>query len=253
MSGSTGHLPHKGGPEPHEGRPPGLPRQRRGTTPQGYGRYPDFDVLEQADHWDEATRRVVLGRVENLPPIRFFDEAEAATLGAFCDTVLAQDREPRIPVLAMVDAKLHAHQLDGYRHVDMPDDGQAWRQVARRLDAEAARRGAARTTTGADGLAAATFAAAGQDTRDAIVGAFAAGELEWEGLPVTKAWSVVMRMVLAAFYSHPWAWSEIGFGGPAYPRGLARLGAGEREHWERPPEFEVDPVEDVRARRVEGE
>ena len=35
-----------------------------------------------------------------------------------------------------------------------------------------------------------------------------------------------MRSVLAAFYSHPWAWNEIGFGGPAYPRGYMRLAEG---------------------------
>ena len=41
-----------------------------------------------------------------------------------------------------------------------------------------------------------------------------------------------MRDTLAAFYSHPWAWNEIGFGGPAYPRGYARLGVGLSEAWE---------------------
>jgi len=29
-------------------------------------------VLENAEHWDEATRAVVLDRVENAPPLRFF-------------------------------------------------------------------------------------------------------------------------------------------------------------------------------------
>jgi len=122
MSGSVEHLPHHGGPAPHEDPRPGLPRQRRGTAPQGFGRYPDFDVLEQVDHWDPVTRGVVLDRVERVPPVRFFDDAEAATLGAFCDTVLAQDREPRVPVLAMVDEKLYLHELDGFRHADMPPD-----------------------------------------------------------------------------------------------------------------------------------
>jgi hypothetical protein len=60
-----------------------------------------------------------------------------------------------------------------------------------------------------------------------------------------------MRAVLSAFYSHPWAWNEIGFGGPAYPRGYARLGAGQREHWEAPPEFTRDPVRDVQDRGLE--
>jgi hypothetical protein len=60
-----------------------------------------------------------------------------------------------------------------------------------------------------------------------------------------------MRMLLAAFYSHPWAWNEIGFGGPAYPRGYARLGVGQRETWEGAPAFELDPVRDVRERGLE--
>ena len=65
-----------------------------------------------------------------------------------------------------------------------------------------------------------------------MVDAFAAGELHggvWDELPCARAWKVVMRGVLSAFYSHPWAWNEIGFGGPAYPRGYTRLGAGQRE------------------------
>jgi hypothetical protein len=238
MRRDAGHLPNLGGTE--KGGPPAdLPRQRRGTTPQMRGRYPDYDVLEQASHWDEATRRVVLERVERVPPIRFFDAAEAATLGAFCDLVLAQDAEPRVPVLAMVDEKLFEKRGEGYRYEDMPSDPQAWRQVARMLDAAAA-------AEGAEG-----FAAAGREAQLRIVQRFSEGRLDWDGLPVSKAWGLVMRDVLGAFYSHPWAWNEIGFGGPAYPRGFARLGAGQREHWERPPEFELDPVRDVAERGLE--
>ncbi len=65
--------------------------------------------------------------------------------------------------------------------------------------------------------------------REELVAAFAAGELSggaWERLNVKRAWSVCMRGILAGFYSHPWAWNEIGFGGPAYPRGYMRLGQG---------------------------
>src|SRR3954468_367779 len=120
--------------------PAGLPRQRRGTAPQGRSRYPDYDVLEQAGHWDEATRRVVLARVEDVPAVRFFSADQARTLRCFCDVVTAQDEEPRIPVLEMVDAKLHAGRLDGYQHADLPDDREVWRLAARGLD-ECARAG----------------------------------------------------------------------------------------------------------------
>ncbi len=236
--GAAGHLPKRGG-DTTPGPPEQLPRQRRGTTPQMRGRYPDYDVLAAATHWDPLTRGLVLDRVGNPPPIRFFDEREAVTLRAFCDVVTGQDAEPRIPVLEMVDAKLHAGRLDGFRHHDMPPDPQTWRQVAANLDRSAREQGCEEG-----------FAAAGCERQHEIVQRFSEGELDWE-LPVEKAWGVVMRGVLGAFYSHPWAWNEIGFGGPAYPRGYARLGAGQREHWEAPPEFAVDPVSDVRERGLE--
>jgi hypothetical protein len=182
---------------------------------------------------------VVLDRVERLPPIRFFGEAEEATLGLFCDLVLAQDEGPRIPVLAMVDEKLYENRGEGYRFAEMPPDPEVWREVARILDAAARREGAE------------SFPALDRKAQLRIVGRFAEGDLEWDGCSVEKAWSVAMRDILSAFYSHPWAWSEIGFGGPAYPRGYARLGPGQREHWESPPEFELDPVRDVSERGLE--
>ena len=60
-----------------------------------------------------------------------------------------------------------------------------------------------------------------------------------------RPWSVVMRYALSALYSHPWAWNEIGFGGPAYPRGYMRMGVGDhvgRDPHEAEEAFQRDPV-----------
>jgi hypothetical protein len=225
--------------------PQDLPKQRRGTTPQLVGRYPDYDVLSELDHWDEATRRVVLDRVENVPRFRFFDREDRPTLLAFCDLVTAQDSEPRIPVLAYVDEKLHAGKRDGWRYYDLPDDDETWRRVARGLDEEARR------------LTFASFAAAPLEAQIGIVHRFSTGDLHggvWETLNVSRAFSVVMRYVAQAFYSHPWAWNEIGFGGPAYPRGYGAFGnpeLGETEHWEADEAVDGDPVNDVRQRGLD--
>jgi hypothetical protein len=51
-----------------------------------------------------------------------------------------------------------------------------------------------------------------------------------------------MRYACTAFYSHPWAWNEIGFGGPAYPRGYKNLGLDRREPWEVSERDAADPV-----------
>ena len=197
-------------PNPHD------LRQEKGITPQMVGRYPDFDVLGQADHWDEVTRRVVLDRVDNVPPFRFFSAQEVATLAAFCDVVLAQDAEPRIPVLAYVDEKLASGVGDGYQYYDLPPDGDTWRLLARGLDEEA-------RIHSFD-----SFAAAPLEAQVGIVHRLSKSDLHggaWATVNVGRVWKVVMRYVAQAFYSHPWAWNEIGFGGPAYPRGYGAFGS----------------------------
>ena len=236
----AGHLPNRR-PRQEPPDPAALPRQRRGLTPQLHGRYPDYDVLENARHWDAATRAVVLARVENVPPRRFFDHDEFACLCAFCDVVLAQDAEPRVPVMSFVDAKMYEGRLDGFQHAGMPDDRDTWHAVATGLDEVARDRGAA------------SFAAAPNTVQHELVGAFADGALRggiWDELPPATAWGVVMRAVLAAYYAHPWAWNEIGFGGPAYPRGYMRLGEGPAgADPDEPLEaFGMDPVKDVQHR-----
>ena len=238
----AGHLPQlREGGMPAD--PDELPRQRRGTTPQMHGRFPDYDVLANADHWDEATRKVVMARVEQVPPFRFFEEGEQATVTAFCDCVMAQDRDAKIPVANMVDQKLHEGKLDGFQFADMPDDRDTWRLVVRGLDE------VARSIFSID-----SFAACPLDVQHQICGRFANGELEggvWGSLDQSNAWSVVMRGVTQQFYSHPWAWNEIGFGGLAYPRGYSRLGDAMREEWEGEEAFEQDPVTDVSERGLE--
>jgi Gluconate 2-dehydrogenase subunit 3 len=237
------HLPNLR-PDGKPLHPSWLPRQRRGVTPQMIGRYPDYDVLSTVDTWDDATRKVVLARLETPGPLRFFDSAQEPTLRAFCDTVLAQDGEPRIPVAEFVDAKLADGRLDGFQYADMPDDRDTWRLVLTGLD-EAAR------DAGAE-----SFAAAEAKTRESVVQRFADAQLyggTWEKLNVSRAWSVVMRGALSAFYSHPWAWNEIGFGGPAYPRGFMRLGGvGIREPFETPGATSEDPVKTVEEEDIDG-
>jgi hypothetical protein len=97
-------------------------------------------------------------------------------------------------------------------------------------------------------LHAASFAEIDIDGKLEYVGKLHDGELDWDDLDSAKAWSVVMRHALSAFYSHPWAWNEIGFGGPAYPRGYMRMGVGDhrgRDPHEGEEAFGPDPVEDI--------
>ncbi len=200
------------------------------------GRYPDYDVFDAAGTWDHATAKVVRERMaKGSRHLSFFTATEEATARAFCEVVTAQDGEPRVPVVEMIDEKLSAGRLDGYQYDDMPDDRDTWRIVLRGLDETARER-----------YAAADFAALDSEAREAVIGHLAQGSLNgdaWDVLNVKRAFSVCMRAVLAEFYSHPWAWNEIGFGGPAYPRGYMRLGPlAVREPFEKRGATAEDPV-----------
>ncbi len=191
-----------------------------GTTSGGSSRFPGNDVLGRAESWDPVTTEVVLRRLGVPTPLRFFLPSREPTVRALLDRLLAQDADPKIPLVELVDARLADGETDGWRYDDMPEDRQAWNRSVEALDADAATR-----TPGA------RFADLGRRDQLALLESVRTSD-EWHGLPARRVWSLWMRYACAAFYSHPWAWNEIGFGGPAYPVGYKNLGVDGREAWE---------------------
>jgi len=210
-------------------RPPGT----RGITPQGRGRFPGFDVLGQAQVWDDVTAGVVLARLTPGDGGRFFTDAERAVAAPLLDLLLGQDGEPRVPVLPLVDTRLAIGETDGWHYDDMPVDGQAWRETLAALD------------DAAMALHGVGFAAIGDAERTGLlqeVQERAGSGTPWHGWSASRVWSLWTRYACTAFYSHPWAWNEIGFPGPAYPRGYLHLGVDARDRWEVADSDSRDPV-----------
>ncbi len=149
----------------------------------------------------------------------------------------------------MIDARLRNREGDGYRYEDMPEDWDAWRQSLAGLDDDA------RAHPGSGDSLFAGLARAHQRT---IIERVRLESGEWRGMPAQRVFSLWMRYATAAFYSHPWAWNEIGFPGPAYPRGYKALTVGRRESFERPEAHPEDPIpwaqraERVRKAHAEG-
>jgi hypothetical protein len=209
-------------------------RRRTGTTPGEQGRFAGYDVLAQLSTWDEVTAGVVLRRLGPPQPLRFFSPAEQATATALLDHLLDQWDEPKVPVLAMIDQRLVEGSTDGWHYADMPTDDEAWRLTVSFLDADAVAahgRGFVELTRDEQALVI-------QGVQDRV------GD-DWHGLPAGHVWSLWTRYACTAFYAHPWSWNEIGFGGPAYPRGYKNVGLDKREPWERPEAGARDPIPDV--------
>lgn len=205
-----------------------------GWAPGQPSRFPGFDVLAQARHWDQVTAAVVMARTTSPAPLKFFSETEAACAVALLDQITGQRGEPRVPVLQMVDARLAAGETDGWRYAQMPEDGQAWRDSLSYLDADAG----LRCGTG--------FADAPEGDQMALLQAVRdLGSGDWHGLSAAHVWSLWTRYACTAFYSHPDAWAEIGFPGPAYPRGYKNAGVGKLEPFEvQDAQPSDDPVRD---------
>ncbi len=115
-------------------------KAQRGITPQGRGRFPGFDVLDQAHRWDDVTAGVVLARLTLPKMLSFFTPHEVGVAAPMLDLLMDQDSEPRIPVLALIDGRLSIGETDGWHYDDLPEDGQAWRDTL-----AAPRRGRTRT------------------------------------------------------------------------------------------------------------
>jgi len=197
-------------------------------------RFPGFDVLDQSSHWDPVTTGVVLARVGMAPDIRFFTPDEEAVATALCNQLLGQDdatppRE-RVAIVNMIDSRLAEQQTDGWHYEDMPADGQAWRDTLSWLDADASEQ----FGTG--------FAACSRQEQASLIQAVQdRGHGNWHGLSAMRVWSLWTRYACTAFYSHPSAWTEIGFSGPAYPRGYKNAGVDRLEPYE---VHDAKPAED---------
>src|SRR5579875_290187 len=191
-------------------------------------RYPTYNVLDKFDtvSWNDASRRAIRKRLDEVPPRRFFTEDEWTTLWAICDRIVPQEPGPLtpVPIPAFIDEKMYENDGDGMQEADMPPMQECWRIGLRALDDESRRRFGARFRE---------LPAGRQETVLELVQKGEVKSPEWNGMPPTKFFKTrLLHDIVTYYYAHPAGWNEIGFGGPASPRGYVRLGFNERDAWE---------------------
>jgi hypothetical protein len=190
-------------------------------------RYPGYDVLDKRDtpSWDEPTRAVVAARLAPTQEPRFFNAVEWLAVSALCACVVPQaNAQPTVPLAMLLDERLHGGRGDGYRDARLPPLCDAWRLGLAALDAESRMHHEL------------PFASLARDQQKALLERMQCGELNgdaWQGMPAQLFFRErVLHDVCSQYYAHPHAWSEIGFGGPANPRGYVRLYFDRRDPWE---------------------
>ena len=189
--------------------------------------YLTYDVLDkwESPSWNEQTRGVVKQRMEQVPRRRFLSEEHWSLLEAIVDRLIPQpDRDEPIPIVPWIDDMLYRNHTPGYRYADMPPMRDTWCKGLDAIAAEARNRHRKK------------FQELLPEDRDKLLCDIENNRVDsrcWGDLPAGGFFKHhLLKDVVGIYYSHPDAWSEIGFGGPASPRGYARLGLNERDSWE---------------------
>jgi len=203
-------------------------------------RFPGYDVLSKrhTPSWNEITRQVINRRLAVPREPRYFTWDEFVTLEAICDRILPQPpHRPRVPLAAYVDARLIDGPGDGYRFAELPEAADAWRRGLTALDAESQQEHGVR------------FHLLSPHAQDHLLAQAQKGDLKnpaWGEMPVKMFFAHrLLPDIVHSYYAHPTAWSEIGFGGPASPRGYVRMKLDRRDPWEA---AEAYPGKEERAR-----
>jgi Gluconate 2-dehydrogenase subunit 3 len=191
--------------------------------------YPDYDVLAKwnTPSWNEQTRAVVAKRLHEVPSRQFFDELQFTTLEAVCDCVMPQperEAKDKVPIAPWIDDRLQKNTTNGTRYPPLPPQRECWKRGMDAIGAEAQARFRR------------SFRKLDPAEQDILLHAIDHGDVQapdWGKLPprmfMRKA---LLREIVEVYYAHPAAWSEIGFGGPASPRGYLRLSINRRDPWE---------------------
>ncbi|HEX4042068.1 MAG TPA: gluconate 2-dehydrogenase subunit 3 family protein [Xanthobacteraceae bacterium] len=206
-------------------------------------RYPGYDVLKKRNSvsWNDQTRKVIDERLAlDADRHLFFSDEEWPTMRAICDRIVPQTtaRPQPVPLAAMVDERMYSNAGDGYRYAELPPMRDAWRCGLTALDAESRDRHRRR------------FHELDPLDQDAILTAVQNGTVKnraWRDLPPKSFFTKrVLHDIVSSYYAHPTSWNEIGFGGPASPRGYVRMNFDRRDPWEA---SEARPGREARARR----
>jgi len=193
-------------------------------------RYPDYDVLDKwsSPDWDDQTHEVVRRRLEEVPEIRFFTDAEARTLAVVAERIVPQpdrDETEKIPIVPWIDEKLYKDERDGYRYEGLPPQREAWRNGLAGINETAQALFGGKMFVDLDPL-----------SQDVVLTRAARGDAPgatWKRMPAARFFKSVLSItIVKIYYAHPVAWNEIGYNGPSSPRGHVRKWEGGVDPWE---------------------
>ncbi len=187
--------------------------------------YPDYNVLDSINEWDEHTKEVVLKRLGPFPEKRFLQEQEVRKLRLIIKHMVYDERDDIFDwILSYMDQRLHSEIGEFQRKPGTPPEKVLIREGLKALDSLSFK------------LYQKSFEEAAVEEQFAMLASLQLGKAaqipEWSKIPQKDLFNKLLDMIISTYYSHPTIWSEMGYGGPAYPRGYYRIELGWTDPWE---------------------
>lgn len=187
--------------------------------------YPDYNVLDSINEWDAHTKEVVLKRLGPFPEKRFLQEQEVRKLRLIIKHLVYDQRDDIFDwILSYMDQRLHSEIGENQRKPGTPPEKILIREGLKALDSLSTM------------LYQKSFEEAAVQEQFAMLASLQLGKAatipEWTRIPQKDLFNKLLDMIISTYYSHPTIWSEIGYGGPAYPRGYYRIELGWTDPWE---------------------
>jgi hypothetical protein len=195
-------------------------------------RYPSFNVLDEKDAWDDHTQQIVTSRNHSMVKYQFLHDREAEILRGVC-SLLVDDSSPDALefVISHIDQTLSSSPGEGQRKVGVPAAPELIRQGLKAMEQFSQH------------MYSISFKELETEKQKQMIKNIIEEKAEssaiWNGVPQKALYEKLMRLTVESYCSHPQVWSDIGYAGPAYPRGYVRTQLGQLDPWEAKTENEA--------------
>ncbi|HHX50248.1 MAG TPA: gluconate 2-dehydrogenase subunit 3 family protein [Clostridia bacterium] len=187
--------------------------------------YPGYDVLVAQDEWDAHTREIILARLGPFPKPQFFSPGEEALIRVMAMHLVYDERQEILDfVVSHLDRSLAAAIGEGQRSPEAPPAGELVRRGLKAVDNLAQKQFQTKFLELDTQKQVELLASLQQGLAPEIP--------DWKKVPQKELFKKLAEEIVSAYYSHPTVWSEIGYPGPAYPRGYVRIERGLTDPWE---------------------
>lgn len=187
--------------------------------------YSSYNVMDQQEHWDNHTRGIVSSRLEPGGAYKFFTDNEAVKMFSICKRLTGDERSDIIRyIVSHADDALSNGIGESERKANVPKGKELVRSGLSALEQ------ASREMYGSP------FGDVDREQQRELLAGISEGRGQpqhvWASVPQKPFFKKLLNLAVEAYYSHPTVWSEIGYGGPAYPRGYVRTQLGQLDPWE---------------------